>query len=88
MTDNSKSTIARCVRAAKPHDKRQDIRDDAVSGLRRNSGKSYVEPASVKSLKIKGLFVEINITMNSTSSGVQYWGWAAAALFGDRTQRR
>ena len=33
MTDKPKSTFARRVRAARPRDKRQDIRDDVVAGL-------------------------------------------------------
>ena len=32
MTDKQKSTFARRVRAARPRDKRQDIRDDVVAG--------------------------------------------------------
>ena len=33
MTDQPKSTFARRIRAAKPHGKRYDIRDDAITGL-------------------------------------------------------
>ena len=33
MTDQSKSTFARRVRAAKPRNKRHGIRDDTVQGL-------------------------------------------------------
>ncbi len=33
------------------------------------------------------LFVEINITMNSTSSGIQYWGPSVCGILGDRRQR-
>ena len=33
MTDQPKSTFARRIRAAKPRDKRYDIRDDVIPGL-------------------------------------------------------
>ena len=33
MTDNPKSTFARRIRAARPRDKRYDIRDDVITGL-------------------------------------------------------
>ena len=33
MTDRPKSTFARRVRAARPRDKRYEVRDDVVQGL-------------------------------------------------------
>ena len=61
-----------------------------AAAAKNGRGRPKPEAASVDAVRdMRPVYNEIIVcTGLGTRSGVQYWGWAATSLFGDRKQRR